>query len=57
MEYPGYGLYVGETGSDKMLNDALYVYDHLTGKLGVSESDIIIFGRSIGCSPACYIAS
>lgn len=57
MEYPGYGLYVGETNSDKILRDALYVYDHLTLHQGVSESDVIVFGRSIGCSPASYVSS
>jgi len=36
MEYPGYGLYVGNTDSDKVLNDALYIYDHLINKMGVS---------------------
>jgi esterase/lipase len=56
MEYPGYGLYVGETGSDKVLNDALFVFDHLVNKLGVSSSDIVVFGRSIGCCPASYLA-
>jgi esterase/lipase len=55
MEYPGYGLYVGETGSEKVLSDALYVFDHLTMKMGVSPNDIVIFGRSIGCSPASYL--
>lgn len=56
MEYPGYGLYVGTPGSEKVLEDALYVYDHLTNKFGISEQDIILFGRSIGCSPASYVA-
>jgi hypothetical protein len=40
-----------------MLKDALYVFDHITQKLGVSPSDVIVFGRSIGCSPACYIGN
>ena len=56
MEYPGYGLYFGQTNSDRLLTDALCVYDHLTQKLGVSENDIILFGRSIGSSPACFVA-
>ena len=57
MEYSGYGLYNGVASSDRLLNDALYVYDHLTNKLGVSPNDIVIFGRSIGSSPACFIAN
>lgn len=55
MEYPGYGLYCGTTNSDQILYDALRVYDHLTQVLGVDESDIIVLGRSIGCSPACFL--
>ena len=40
-----------------MLEDALTVYDHLVKERGVLESDIILFGRSIGSSPACYVAN
>eukprot|EP00347_Sterkiella_histriomuscorum_P003243 403365040 len=56
MEYPGYGLYHGSPDSDQMLEDALYLYDHLIYELGVAQSDIIIFGRSIGSSAACHVA-
>lgn len=56
MEYQGYGLHYGYTDSDSLLEDALTVYDHLTHELGVASSDLIIFGRSIGSSPACYVA-
>jgi hypothetical protein len=33
------------------------VYDHLTITRGIAQEDIILFGRSIGSSPACYVAS
>ena len=56
MEYPGYGLYVGNPGSEKVLENAVFVFDHLTQVFGISPNDIILFGRSIGCSPACYLA-
>ncbi|CDW79049.1 UNKNOWN [Stylonychia lemnae] len=56
MEYPGYGLYHGNPESDQMLEDALHIYDHLVNELGVSESDLIVFGRSIGSSAATYLA-
>ena len=56
MEYPGYGLYVGNPGSEKVLEDAILVFDHLTQQFGISPNDIILFGRSIGCSPASYLA-
>ena len=39
-----------------MLEDALYIYDHLTTELNVAEKDLIVFGRSIGSSAATYLA-
>ena len=56
VEYSGYGLFVGEKCADKVLDDCLTVYDYLTQALGIAHEDIILFGRSIGSSPACYIA-
>ena len=29
----------------------------MTGSLNLSEKDIILYGRSIGSGPACYLAS
>jgi pimeloyl-ACP methyl ester carboxylesterase len=56
MEYPGYGLYKSQIDADRLLTDAMYVYDYIVQTLGVSQKDIIIFGRSIGSSPATYVA-
>ena len=56
VEYSGYGLFQGEKSADKVLSDCLAVYDYLTEVLGIAQSDIILFGRSIGSSPSCYIA-
>lgn len=57
MEYRGYGLYKQEKSSDGLLIDALTVYDYLTTEFGIPEEDIVLCGRSIGCTPACWIAS
>ena len=56
VEYSGYGLFKGEKSAEKVLDDCLYVYDYLTQTLGINHRDIILFGRSIGSSPSCYIA-
>ena len=56
MEYSGYGLYVGEKSADRVLSDSLSVYDYLVHELGVAQQDIVLFGRSIGSSPSCFIA-
>jgi hypothetical protein len=57
MEYRGYGLYKQEKSSDGLLIDALTVYDYMTTEFGIPEEDIVLCGRSIGCTPACWIAS
>ena len=56
VEYPGYGLYPGQKSADAVLKDALSVYDYIVDNLGVAHEDIILFGRSLGSSPSCYIA-
>ena len=57
MEYPGYGLFgYEESNADTMLRDALTVFDFAVSVLKVREKDIFLFGRSIGCSVAIYLA-
>jgi esterase/lipase len=57
VEYPGYSVYKEEKKSEKILSDALTVYDYLTEKLNIHEDNMYIFGRSIGTSPALFLAS
>lgn len=58
MEYRGYGLYgASEKSSSGLLDDALTVFDYIRDHMEVPESDILLFGRSLGCSAASYIAS
>eukprot|EP00351_Strombidinopsis_sp_SopsisLIS2011_P005931 CAMPEP_0116873754 /NCGR_PEP_ID=MMETSP0463-20121206/5040_1 /TAXON_ID=181622 /ORGANISM="Strombidinopsis sp, Strain SopsisLIS2011" /LENGTH=131 /DNA_ID=CAMNT_0004516363 /DNA_START=1316 /DNA_END=1711 /DNA_ORIENTATION=- len=40
-----------------MKEDADTIYDYLTQIIGVRESDIILFGRSMGSGPTSYLAS
>jgi esterase/lipase len=56
-EYPGYGIYPGRPSEDKLFSDSLVVYNFLTKTLNVSPKNIIIFGRSLGTSPATYLSS
>lgn len=56
VEYSGYGLFAGQKSAESVLDDSLMVYDYLTHDLGVAPKDVILFGRSIGSSPSCYIA-
>jgi len=40
-----------------MKEDADSIYDYLTTICGVKDEDIILFGRSMGSGPTCYLAS
>ena len=58
VEYPGYGLYkTSKPDEEKMKEDADTIYDYLTQVVGVKESDVILFGRSMGSGPCSYLAS
>lgn len=56
VEYPGYGVYEGSPNADQILADADSVYEFARTQLHVEQRNIIIFGRSIGSGPACYLA-
>ena len=59
VEYPGYSIYKQEQyvpSSDKILNDVPFVICYLM-KIGYSQQNIVVFGRSIGTGPATFIAA
>ncbi len=59
IEYPGYGVHrdTGGCSADKIKEDCEYVYRYILQETGISEEDIVIFGRSIGTGPAIHLAS
>ena len=61
LEYPGYGIYEerfnGGPSEEKIKEDAEYVYKFILANMGITEQDIILFGRSMGSGPACWLAS
>lgn len=58
VEYRGYGLYGGVSKcSEGFLEDALTVYDFVSKEMKVPQSDILLFGRSLGCTAVSFIAS
>ena len=57
IEYPGYSLYNSEKSSEIILEDSLIVYDYIKKKYDIKDSNIYVIGRSIGTSPAIYLAS
>ena len=58
MEYPGYGIYKNESPDSELIQqNAEVVFEFITHNLHYDPSDIIVFGRSMGSGPACYLAS
>lgn len=57
IDYRGYGLSSGQPSERGILNDARATYTFATQKLGFSPRDILVYGFSMGTSPASYIAS
>ena len=57
VEYPGYSIYRGESEAEQILENTTVVYDFIKHKFNLSDKNIFIFGRSIGTSPAIYLAS
>ena len=57
-EYTGYGLNQESFPCSEQFcyNDADAVYTYVTTELNVPPERIIIFGRSLGSGPSCYLA-
>ena len=58
IEYPGYGIYNnnGSSNEKKIKQDAEYTYRWILQDTGIKEEDILVFGRSMGGGPACFLA-
>ena len=57
VEFPGYSIYKGEASADKILENTTVVYDYIKTTFNLEDKNIFVFGRSIGTSPAIYLAS
>ncbi len=57
ISYPGYLGNRGHPSQDTIFSNALATYDYLIDKEGISPSQIIPMGRSLGASVAAYLAS
>jgi pimeloyl-ACP methyl ester carboxylesterase len=56
-EYTGYGESNGKIPLDQSLyEDIETVYIYLTENLNIDPNTIILFGRSIGSGPSCFLA-
>ena len=58
VEYPTYGVYTNrELSEESICQDADHIFQHLVLRMGLRPSQIIVFGRSMGTGPSCYLAS
>lgn len=55
-DYTGYGINAGEPTSNDTLADIDAAYAQLI-ELGFAPSNIILYGRSVGSGPSCYLAA
>ncbi|NNE83781.1 MAG: alpha/beta hydrolase [Alphaproteobacteria bacterium] len=55
-DYRGYGRSDGKTTEQGTYLDADAAWRYLTAERGISEQDIVVFGRSLGGSIAAYLA-
>lgn len=56
VDYRGYGKSSGKPSEDGLYEDARASWQHLTAKLGIPASQVIIAGRSLGCAVAAQLA-
>ena len=57
IDYRGYGQSGGKTTEEGMYRDAEAAWRYLTEDRGISASDVVIFGRSLGASVAAHLAT
>ena len=57
IDYRGYGMSTGKPSEDGLYDDARSAWQYLTQTKGISASDIVIFGRSLGGVVATQLAS
>ncbi len=57
VEYPSYSIYLSEPSADELIENTVIIYDFVKKAFNIEDKNIYIFGRSIGTSPAIYLAS
>lgn len=58
-DYTGYGMAYdeGDPSENHCYADIDAAYDYLRSDLGVPAQNIVLYGRSLGSGPSCYLAS
>lgn len=55
-DYPGYGTSTGKPSEPGVYAAAEAAYSYLTDQLNYSPADIVLYGRSLGSGPSCWLA-
>lgn len=56
-DYSGYGLSSGEPSEENCYADITAVYEHMVNIMKIDPKNIILYGRSLGSGPSCYMAA
>lgn len=56
-DYPGYGCSEGRPTEQNIKEAALAVYDHACTHFNIDPKHMILYGRSLGGGPSCFLAS
>jgi len=56
-DYSGYGLSSGSPSEQNCYADITGAYNHLTQTKKIHPSKIILYGRSLGTGPSCYLSA
>lgn len=56
-DYTGYGYATGSPSEDMCYRNIESAYSYLRNILGIPACQIVLFGRSLGSGPSCYLAA
>lgn len=55
-DYTGYGLSEGTPSQDNCFSDVYAAFRYIVDELCVEPSKVVLYGRSLGSGPSCYLA-
>lgn len=56
-DYTGYGYSTGSPSEEMCYRSIEAAYNYLRRMLGIPASQIVLYGRSLGSGPSCYLAA
>ena len=56
-DYPGYGLSTGLPSESSCFEAIQSLFSHMTDHMNINPKKVVLWGRSLGTGPSCYLAS